>query len=69
MTKSKLATDRPMPPRPAAGGTWRFDPDEWAYVQVSGPVEATTMLTRQVPVDTATESPVQIPFQAPVKEV
>jgi hypothetical protein len=31
---------RPMPPRPATGGVWSFDPVAWAFVPEAAPVES-----------------------------
>lgn len=41
---------RPMPPRPASGGRWVFDPEAWAYVPA--------------PPETPADPPVQTPVEA-----
>lgn len=35
--KPAPAAPREMPPMPASGGCWRFDPETWAYVPDAAP--------------------------------
>lgn len=42
---------RPMPPRPASGGSWQFDEAAWAYVPAASAAETPVEPSVQTPVE------------------
>jgi len=56
---------RPLPPRPASGGSWRFDPDLWAYVPAGATAEPGPAAAEPAPPDPG--APLEPGLQAPVE--
>ena len=71
-----MTDPRPLPPRPASGGSWRFDEALWAYVPAvpAAPAEAPVPEPEAVPaapappVETDVEGAVEIPVKPPKKD-
>ena len=49
------ADPRPMPPRPATGGSFAFDPVAWAYVRDPASVEPARESPGEPPVEPAVQ--------------
>lgn len=70
-----MTNTRPLPPRPASGGSWRFDEVLWAYVPAvpAAPAEAPAPEPEVAPAaPEATPAPPvepdgEAPVEAPVK--
>lgn len=59
-----MTTPRPMPPRPAKGGSWRFDEAIWDYVPAT-PSAASALPDVSPPPDPAPADPSAAPVEDP----